>query len=46
MAIELNPHRIQSLIEEQTESLNARTQKSKTMYERARKNMSGGVEFR
>ena len=43
MAIEINPERIQTLIAEQTDALNARTQASKAMYDRARKHLSGGV---
>ena len=43
MAIEINPERIASLITEQTDKLNARTQASKAMYERAREHLSGGV---
>jgi len=43
MAIEINPERIQTLIAEQTDMLNARTQASKAMYDRAREHLSGGV---
>jgi len=43
MAIELNPERIATLIAEQTDALNARTQASKAMYEHAREHLSGGV---
>ena len=43
MAISLNRARIDQLIEEQTDLLNARTQKSREMYAHASQHLSGGV---
>ena len=43
MAISLNRERIDQLIEEQTDLLNARTQKSREMYSHASQHLSGGV---
>jgi glutamate-1-semialdehyde 2,1-aminomutase len=40
---QINPERVAELTERELETLNARTQRSKAMYERARESLSGGV---
>jgi glutamate-1-semialdehyde 2,1-aminomutase len=41
--IKINPHRIEELSRGELETLNARTQRSAAMHERARESLSGGV---
>jgi glutamate-1-semialdehyde 2,1-aminomutase len=41
--IQINPERVEELIRRELATLNARTQGSAAMYERARKSLSGGV---
>ncbi|HEV7585919.1 MAG TPA: aspartate aminotransferase family protein [Solirubrobacteraceae bacterium] len=41
--IKINPERVAELTENELAELNARTQRSKAMYERARESLSGGV---